>query len=320
MIKTVTVTTEYGEVLAMNLSDPFSSGFNIMGIDGLGPVKGTINTTSTVHTDGGLYNSARLEQRNIVFHLGYIDDPSKQALSGNPDSYLSDIEGIRHKSYVLFPPKAKVSIVVETAHRKAVCYGYVESNEPDIFSQNVTATVSIICPDPYFYDYGKLDLTEVSFSSVISMFEFPFSNESLTDNKLVLGEASSSNIKSFRYEGDAVSGGEFVISFSTEVRSDIHIRNQTANTSLQIGWWYIENVLKIDSLGPGDLIIVTTGFGVKKAVLVHENKSYNIISAVTMDSKFPVIVPGVNTFDYGAYWGSGGMNMTMSFLTMYTGV
>jgi hypothetical protein len=67
MIKSVTVTNYLGESIKMELGFPEKSGFLIQNIDGLGPGKATINLTQFATSDGSLFNSAKLNERNIVF-------------------------------------------------------------------------------------------------------------------------------------------------------------------------------------------------------------------------------------------------------------
>ena len=82
MIKKEIVTNYLGESLEMELARPEVSGLAITDIEGLGPVKATINTSEIATGDGALYNSAKLETRNIVMTLDF--------------RFGTDIETIRH--------------------------------------------------------------------------------------------------------------------------------------------------------------------------------------------------------------------------------
>lgn len=72
MIRTVTVTNHVGESLVIDLRYPEKSGFIIRSITGLGPAEATINTTEVATNDGALYNSARLNSRNIVLSVVFM--------------------------------------------------------------------------------------------------------------------------------------------------------------------------------------------------------------------------------------------------------
>ena len=170
MIRSVTITNDLAESVVLELRSPEQSGFFIRGIEGLGPAKAVINTRESLSSDGAFYNSARLNARNIVFNLGFLENLT--------------IEETRQSSYKYFPIKKRIEILIETDRRFGKAFGYVESNEPDIFSNDEGSVVSVLCPDPYFY---SLETFEVDFSSVVGGFTFPFSNESLTQKLIEFG-------------------------------------------------------------------------------------------------------------------------------------
>ena len=114
----------------------------------------------------------RLDKRNIVMNLIFLQSP------------IETIEDIRQKSYKYFPIKKKIYITIETDNHISETEGYVESNEPDIFSDMEGTSISIICPNPFFY---SKKLNETIFSGVESAFEFPFENNSITEPLLELG-------------------------------------------------------------------------------------------------------------------------------------
>ena len=70
MIYSFTITNYLGDTIKLTLREPALSGFLIKSVTGLGPVKANINTTEVATNDGSKFNSARLTQRNIVFHSG----------------------------------------------------------------------------------------------------------------------------------------------------------------------------------------------------------------------------------------------------------
>ena len=157
MIKSVTITNHLGESIKMELGFPEKSGFLIQSITGLGPVKADINSTKFATSDGAIFNSARLDSRNIVMILRLLEN--------------STIEDTRQKTYKYFPIKNRIRFRIETDNRTCETYGYVESNDPIIFSSQVSTQISIICPDPYFY---SITPKTTIFSGVESLFNFHF--------------------------------------------------------------------------------------------------------------------------------------------------
>lgn len=162
MIKSVTVTNYRNESLTLDLSNPFDIGINVRSIEGIGPPKGNINYTEIASGDGGVYNSARASVRNITMELGPMSTPS--------------VEENRHKIYKYFVLNKEVTLTFETDKRICQIVGYVEECEPDIFSDDETIDVSIVCPNPYFYSIDA-GLGTVNFSGVVDEFEFPFENK-----------------------------------------------------------------------------------------------------------------------------------------------
>ena len=156
MINFVEVTNYLGESFVLRLKDPAKSGFFIRSIDGLGPAKANVNMTDIATIDGSRFNSARLQTRNIVLDIGFLP--------------IHPIENLRQFTYKMFPVKKNVRLVIGTDNRVLQTEGYVESNEPDIFSKDEGAQISIICPDPNLYAYYVESRT---YSGIQALFEFP---------------------------------------------------------------------------------------------------------------------------------------------------
>ena len=121
MIKSITVTNYRGDRIKLELTKPEESGFVVTSVTGIGPGTANINSSEMSTTDGSLFNSARVPSRNIVISIRYL--------------WRDTIEDARHLSYKYFPIKRKVTLLIETDKRMAEIEGYVESNDPNIFSQ-----------------------------------------------------------------------------------------------------------------------------------------------------------------------------------------
>lgn len=156
MINSITARNYLGEEVKITLNEEAPEhGLLLFSMTGLGPAKASVNTTDLVTSDGGLYNSARLDKRNIVIKF----------------RFAGYIEETRNLTYKYFPIKKELTLFIETDSKTLRTTGYVETNEPDIFSDKEGCTISIICPDPYFYIAG----TNYSrISGINELFEFPF--------------------------------------------------------------------------------------------------------------------------------------------------
>lgn len=126
----------------------------VQDIQGLDPVKATINMTDYADIDGGYFTGASVSERNIVITFGY-----------NPDWDANTIESLRQTLYQYFMPKQNVRLTITSTHLPQVQIdGIIESMAPDIFAQDPAVAVSIICPDPDFVgvDEVTLDLLAVA--------------------------------------------------------------------------------------------------------------------------------------------------------------
>jgi len=203
MIKTLTVTNPSGDVLVLDMKNPLLSGFKITSITGLGPTKASINTTDFGSGDGSVFNSARVGMRNIVLTLVLIENPT--------------IETMRQLSYKFFPVKQRIALVVETDNRIVQTYGYVEANDPDIFSSQESIQVSILCEDPYFYSVVT-QLTNKIRNNLVS------NPSSETD---IIGWSSSSGGSTTVVISRQTSGGYSGISFFRSVYSPVSLTDST---------------------------------------------------------------------------------------------
>jgi hypothetical protein len=304
MIKSITVTNYLGDSIKLELGRPEQSGFLIKSVSGLGPSKANINTTEVSTNDGSLFNSARLNQRNIVFDFIFVESINRES-----------IEDIRQKSYKYFPIKKNVDLLIETDNRIVKTTGYVESNEPNIFSSQEGAQISIICPDPYFYSTEK---TVTIFSGIEPLFEFPFENNSLTDNLLEFGEIIVNQEKTVFYKGDS------------EVGIVIYIHAIGEATNLTIYNALTREVLKIDTdrlealtgsiIKAGDDIIISTIKGEKFIRLIRDGEYINILNCLGRNSDWFRLVKGDNVFAFTAETGDTNLQFRIENLIVYEGV
>lgn len=163
MIKSLRIDNMEGESILCEFAKPWDTGFLLTEIEGMGPVKADIQTTSMSSGNGSRYNSARMPERNIVVHIMFYET----------DEFVS-IEELRHKTYQYFPCKQKVRLTMTTDERVLWIDGYIEDNDPDIWSKQESSKISIICPDPFFREVGE---SKWIFNGVDPLFECPFHSD-----------------------------------------------------------------------------------------------------------------------------------------------
>lgn len=307
MIHSLAVTNYLGDRIRLELGRPENTGFLIKSITGLGPVKANVNTTEVATNDGSMFNSARLSQRNIVIQMAFVNTV-----------YGEDIEEVRQKSYKYFPIKKNVELIIETDNRYVRTKGYIESNEPDIFSKQEGSQISIICPDPYFYSANEDGNNITDFYSIDPVFEFPFSNESLSDPLLIFGEIQIKTEGVITYRGDSEIGVMIYI-HAIGPATNINIYNTETREVMSI------NTTKLEALtGKGivasDDIIINTLKGEKSITLVREGASYNILNCLDKNTDWFALVKGDNIFAFTAESGVTNLQFRIENKVIYEGV
>ena len=301
MIKSITVTNYLGDSMKLELTKPNESGLIIKKITGLGPGKANVNTTEVATSDGALFNSAKVPIRNIVISLKYLWDPT--------------IEDTRQKTYKFFPLKKPLKLQIETDNRLAEVEGYVESNDPNIFSKDEGSDISIVCPDPFFY---SVDKQVTIFSGIEPKFEFPFSNESATEPLLILGEIVNKKEETVFYTGDAETGVTITIHAIGEA-SNIIIYNTGTREVMRIDTDKLEAYTG-SGIILGDDIIINTSQGHKSITLVRGGFTTNILNCLNKDSDWFKLVKGDNIFAYTAETGSENLQFKIESRIVYEGV
>lgn len=302
MIKSLTATNFIGESIKINLSeeDP-DHGLIILGMDGITAPTAQINTTDLASIDGSMFNSAKAQQRNIVLQFMY--------------TFASNIEDSRQRTYRYFPIKKEVEIEIETDNRTLVTRGYVESNESEVFSEKETNQISIICPDPFFYSRRE---AQTIFSGVEPMFEFTFSNESVTEKLLIMGEILNESERTVYYEGDADVGIIITIHALGEC-GNITIYNVRTRESMTIDNDKIA-ALTGARFDVADDIIINTERGKKSVMLLRDGHYTNILNCINRDSDWIRLTKGDNILAYVTDYGAENLHFMITNKLAYEGV
>lgn len=304
MIHSITVTNYLGDSITLELTRPEQSGFIVKSVDGLGPAKGNVNTVEVSTNDGGVFNSARLNIRNPVLDLVFLETATET------------IEDIRHKSYKYFPVKKKVKLLIKTDNRVSVIDGYVEHNEPAIFSNQEGCQISIICPYPYFYSAGESNITV--FSGIEPLFEFPFGNESLVTNLLEMGEIQNSAEQVITYNGDAEIGVTIII-YAIGDASNVTIYNAGTREVMRIDTDKLA-ALTGEGIVAGDEITIKTTKGDKSITLLRGGITTNILNCLDKNADWFQLVKGDNVFIYTAETGNSNLQFRIENRVIYEGV
>lgn len=291
MFKSVTVTNYVGDSLELPLEWPNEAGLLISSIDGISPGNVSINSQDYAIIDGGVYNSSRMETRNIVIEFYYGFDPH--------------IETSRHRAYRYFPIKTQVRLDFLTDERDLSIWGYVESNDTQIFSEQEKGQVSIVCVDPYFYDREPVSYV---LGSYIPEFEFVYSNESLTEPLTCFGEYGSNQLYDINYQGDIEVGVIIRIRINVDKLSfnELTIFDVNHGKELRIDFKEIDKMLGFATDSAYATHIEKDGEIVFDSTRGHKDIYYNMFGKKksiiglydVMDFPWMYLTPGQNLFSF----------------------
>lgn len=305
MIKSVTITNNLRDSVKIVLSeDNPEHGMIIKKIDGLGPPKALINSTDLATNDGSLFNSARLDKKNITMQL---------LLTAAPN-----IETSRQRTYKYFPIKKEIEVLIELDNRIAKITGHVESNEPNVFSKEEEMSISIICDDPYFYSAGENGIQTTVFYGVEPLFEFEFENDSLEEDLIEFGSIENQREKNIYYNGDAEIGIIITIHAVGEAQN-ISIYNTETREHMYIDTDKLEKLTE-KGIVAGDTIIISTVRGNKSIYLLRDGRYTNILNCLSKDSDWFQLSKGDNIFAYVCEYGSENLEFIIENQVVYEGV
>lgn len=305
MIHSITIANNRDESIELVLTKPELSGFLVKSIDGLGPSKANVSMTDVATMDGSLYNSSRLEKRNIIIHLEFLQTQKES------------IEDIRHKSYRYFPLKKNIRVKITTDTRVVETDGYVESNEPTIFSNREGCSVSILCPDPMLYSTHE---SVTVFSGVRPTFEFPLENIGV-EPTLELGTIEHKTEQTVFYEGDSDTGLTISI-HATDIASNITIYNLTTREQMKIDTSKLAAITNdgVSTFIAGDTITIESRSRNKRVTLLRNGNKINILNCLDRGVKWFTLSKGDNIFAYRAETGSANLQFRITNRIAYEGV
>lgn len=281
---TLKIENTNGDIFELTHNSP---NYYVAHIDGLTPPPTAVNTSTAGVIDGTFFNSARVEQRNIVITL-YIN---------------GDIEANRQQLYKIFPRKTPCTVYFKNKNRDVKIVGYVEALEGDLFVQREQIQLSIICPRPYWEALSQL-YNELS--KIIARFEFPFS----IVEPIPFSEINDVPICTINNTGDAACGTVIDIEFMGAAET-LKIIDTTDQTFFELAY----------SFQAADKVRINTNSGQMGVTLEREGSTTNLLNYVSKNSTWFRIKPGPNTFTFTLATGSTDdvkINFTTSLL--YGGV
>ena len=250
-----------------------------------------VNITENTLTDGSTYQSSVLQSRNIVLSLRDLNDHL-----ANRQFLLS-----------LFPPKSKGTLIFRDGEEERQTDYYVEKLTSDGIYSARRYQISLICPDPYFYDLEDYSVTLAAFVP-----NFTFTHEFLSV-KEELGYRQINRLQDIK---DEIGSDNIGITITIEASGAVEnpeVTRVESNEHIQVG----TESMPLDMVA-GDKVIITTSDNNKKIFLEHNGVQTNISQYLSEDSTFIQLHRGDNTIGYSAASGIDSMVITITYRIRYT--
>lgn len=249
MIENVRVLNDNLIDVTLPITDKYNT-IQIVDVKGLGPVKGTINTTARSQGYGSNYASSDVGNRNLVFSI---------------QLHKSRVEQTRRSVYLYFPIGELVQMRFQSGNQLYQIYGYVESVEPEIFAKYPSMQVSIVCTDPYFKLYPSNNVITLASTIAGSNLNYQGRVDTGVDIEITILPGSTPDLNG-RITIEQLEGTTLTRALSIE---DFDVVRLTQGKTR-----------------PGDVIKISTVRGRKKATLTRSGTTYNIMPAMKNDKGF----------------------------------
>lgn len=260
--------------------------YAVVGIDGLTRPPTNINTAIAGGIDGSFFNSARVEQRNLVISI---------ILRG-------DIETNRQALYTIFPLKSKCTIYFSNKNRDVKIEGFVETLEADLFTMQERVQVSIICPRPYWQDMNEII---DSISTTVNLFQFPFS----ISEPIPFAEIYNEPHAFLNNLGDSETGFTIVTTLEKNL-STLTFTNLTTGEFFKVDYTMLE----------GDTFILSTIQGGLNVRIEREGSSINLLNYIGAGSSWIKLVTGLNDITYSCGSEEADFPIAINAIWLYGGV
>lgn len=272
MLTKVDITSELGQTMTLNLTDVVD-GFAIEDITGLGPVKAALSGSSFAGFDGGDYQSSRRDNRNIVLKIGL-----------EPNFVTNTVRSLRDQLYSFFMTESRVLMRFYFDDDMYDIVGYVETCEPNHFSDEPQVVISILCFKPDFLDS---DTSSVSGNTVSTATEFVVT-----------------------YPGTSPTGFVFTLNVNRTL-TQFTIYNRTGD-AITRSMDFAANLVA------GDVLTISTVPGDKYAKLLRASVESSVIYGVSPQATWLQLLKGANNMR--VYATGAAIPFTMTYVSRYGGL
>ena len=279
------LTVENAKGEQMNLTQ--NPDYTIINIDGLHPPDAIINTMERAGHDGSLFNSAKVDNRQIILDIAI-----------NKNACVN-----RNNLYRFFQSARPVRLIYNNELRGVYIDGYVQNAPIAFFEQKQTIQITIICPDPFWHSTVNVEgMTD----GMEALFEFPFS---IPEGGIPFSEYYGGNAAHIWNPGTVESGIIMEIR-ATGAATNPRIYHQNTDTYFRVN----------TTLQSGDVLTIDTRPDHKKIQRVRSGATTNLIASRDLNSTWLIMDPGENVYILSAASGVGNLTCQISSVTNIEGV
>ncbi|MDO4800604.1 MAG: phage tail family protein, partial [Prevotellaceae bacterium] len=227
---------------------------------------------------------------------------------------LTLVDKYKHKDnrlqlYQLFKPKTKGTFTYEEdGDTRSIDY-YVESIDITSTGTARTATVSLICPDPFFEAPNDITVTMAGWAR-----DFEFIHEFFEEGE-ELGHRIEEKLKTIQNDTGAEGIGLTINIYASGAVSNPSITHIEAEEFIKIG----TTAHPMDMVN-GDVLQITTGTNNKHVYLIRGGEKTEINEYLDEKSEFIQLQSGKNTIGYNADAGENYMTVSLSYRHKFLGV
>ena len=280
------ITCSNNDGVSITFGEKGLSPFLLVAAEGIYEVANNVTISENTMTDGGAYQGSIAKIRNIVLTL---KDITNHVYNRN----LLD---------ALFKSGTPGTLVFKEDENEREINYYVESINSTGESGARTYTVSLLCPDPFFYA-----LSDVVVYLAAWMGNFEFAHEFIEAGEEFGYRSNQRSLNIVNEQAEDGTGLNITISAAGVVQNPSVIRVES-NEAITIG-----TTSTPFDMEAGDTLLITTADNDKHVYLTRNGITTEVNQYITEDSVFIQLMRGNNNIGYSATVGIDQMSVRISY-------
>lgn len=275
----------------MTFTTKDAAPFLLTGADGIYDATNNVYVSENSMIDGAVYQGSVVKYRNIVLMLTDVN------------SYPENRDQLNR----LFKEREYGTLVFQEGDHDPRKIDYiVESMTSTGLNGRRDHQISLICPDPFFYE-----LTDVDEKMAAWVADFEFEFESPVTG-FEFGHQTDERIKVIRNEYAEDDIGMTIIMTCTGAVTNPSVTRVESNETIYVG-----SNSKTFQLQAGDVLTITTATGDKHVQLKRNDVITEVNNYLTEDSVFIQLMRGDNTIGYDADSGINNLSVDIQYRLKY---